>query len=59
MSKEMLLQTLNAVVNTLNGTTIRADQHDAYQRINACANELQHVMQEIQKEEQPEQNKEG
>lgn len=58
MRKEMLLQTLNAVINTLNGTTIRADQHDAYQRINACVNELKHVMQEIQKEEQPEQ-KEG
>lgn len=58
MSKEMLLQTIKAVINTLNGTTIRADQRDAYQRINACVNELQHVMQEIQKEEQPEQ-KEG
>ena len=58
MDHQEITNRLNAVINTLNGTIIRADQHDAYQRINACANELQHVMQEIQKEEQPEQ-KEG
>ena len=59
MNKDMILQTLQAVINTLNGATLRADQHDAYQRISACTNELQHLMQEIDKQESEELKKEG
>lgn len=59
MDKDMILQTLQAVINTLNGATLRADQHDAFQRISACTNELQHLMQEIEKPEPTEQQKEG
>lgn len=58
MNKDLILQTLQAVINTLNGATLRADQHDAFQRISACTNELQHLMQEIDKPE-PDEKKEG
>ena len=58
MNKDMILQTIQAVINTLNGATLRADQHDAYQRISACTNERQLLMQEIDKPE-PDEKKEG
>lgn len=41
---EQVIQRITMVINTLNGATIRADQLDAVQRINACTRELQAVI---------------
>jgi hypothetical protein len=64
---ENIIAKITAVINTLNGATIRADQIDAIQRINVCVNELRNVIaecameqrkQEEQPEEQPEEKEE-
>lgn len=44
---------LNAVINTLNATTLRADQIDAVQRISACTMELLNIIKEMEAQEQP------
>lgn len=44
---ETIIRTLIAVANTLDGITIRADQIDAIQRINACTRELRGLMEAI------------
>lgn len=44
MSKEECIQRIQAVVNTLNAATLRADQVDAVQRINACTRELHSII---------------
>lgn len=46
---ETLIQRLTAVANTLSGATIRADQIDAIQRINACVRELHSIMADVSK----------
>lgn len=59
MEKNMIFNTLQAVINTLNGATLRADQHDAFQRISACTNELHHLMELIEQDKSEEKQKEG
>ena len=49
---------LNAVINTLNAATLRADQVDAVQRINACTQELRGVINTLEAEQKDE-TKEG
>lgn len=44
---ETIIRTILAVANTLDGITIRADQIDAIQRINACSRELRGLMEAI------------
>lgn len=44
---------LNAVINTLNAATLRADQLDAVQRISACTMELHSIIKELQTPSQP------
>ena len=56
---ENIIARITTVINTLNGATLRADQLDAIQRINACVNELRNVIAECaveqrKQEEQPE-----
>ena len=54
MNNEQYIQRITAVINTLNGTVLRADQIDAFQRINVCTSELKAIMSELsnpQKEE--------
>lgn len=41
---------LHAVINTLNAATLRADQVDAVQRINACTQELRGVIAVLESE---------
>ena len=41
---------LQAVINTLNAATLRADQVDAVQRINACTQELRGVIAVLESE---------
>ena len=43
-----IVQRLTAVINTLNAATVRADQIDAVQRINACTNELRSLIETIE-----------
>ena len=47
MNKEQYIQRIQAVVNTLNAATVRADQVDAVQRIAACTRELNSIMEEL------------
>lgn len=47
MNKEQYINRLQAVVNTLNAATVRADQVDAVQRIAACTRELNSIMEEL------------
>lgn len=44
---EQVIQRITAVINTLNGAMIRADQVDAVQRIDACTRELKNVIAEL------------
>lgn len=44
---EQVIQRITAVVNTLNGAMIRADQIDAVQRIDACTRELKNIIAEL------------
>ena len=46
------IQRLNMVVNTLNAATLRADQLDAIQRIQACTAELRGVMADLRKQDE-------
>ena len=50
MKNEQYIQRLTAVINTLNGATIRADQLEAIQRINACTRELRGLIEAIKAE---------
>lgn len=50
MDKKLMIQTIQAVVNTLNAATLRADQVDAVQRINACTQELRGVIAVLESE---------
>lgn len=47
MNKEQYIMKLQAVINTLNAATVRADQVDAVQRIAACTNELNSIIKEL------------
>lgn len=47
MNKEQYIQRIQAVVNTLNAATLRADQVDAVQRIAACTRELNGIIAEL------------
>ena len=44
MSKEEYIHKLQAVINTLNAATVRADQIDVVQRIDACTRELNGII---------------
>ena len=56
MSKEQHILKIQAVINTLNGATIRADQVDVVQRIAACVRELNGMINELNA---PEEKTEG
>lgn len=43
---------LTAVINTLNAATLRADQVDAVQRINACTAELTNMIKAMQEQDE-------
>lgn len=43
-----IITRLTAVINTLNAATLRADQLDAIQRINACVQELRGVIKALE-----------
>lgn len=47
---ETIIRTLTAVANTLDATTLRADQLEAIQRINACTRELRGLIEAIKAE---------
>ena len=49
MGNEYIMK-LQAVINTLNSTMIRTDQIDAIQRIAACTNELNGMMNKMREE---------
>lgn len=49
MDQNKITMRLQAVINTLSAATLRADQLDAVQRINACTHELRSVIKEIEK----------
>lgn len=51
---EQITQRITAVINTLNGAMLRADQIDAIQRIDVCTKELKHIIEALNapKEEQ-------
>lgn len=51
---EKYIQRINAVINTLNAATLRADQINAVQRIDACTRELKAIMQDLAQQEQSE-----
>lgn len=44
---EQITQRITAVINTLNGAMLRADQIDAIQRINVCTRELSGLIEDI------------
>lgn len=52
MNKEQQIMKLQAVINTLSATTIRADQVDAVQRINACTAELSNMIKVMQAQDE-------
>lgn len=54
MNNEQYIMKLQAVINTLNGAMLRADQIDAIQRIDVCTKELKHIIEALNapKEEQ-------
>lgn len=56
MNKEQYIQKLQAVINTLNGATVRADQVNVVQRIAACTRELNDMINELSA---PEEKTEG
>lgn len=58
MEQNNIIGRLNAVINTLNAATIRADQVDAIQRINVCVTELRGVIGALN-EENKDETKEG
>lgn len=48
MPHNEIIAKLNAIINTLNAATLRADQIDAIQRINACTQELHVIMKAME-----------
>lgn len=54
MNKEQYIMKLQAVVNTLNAATVRADQIDVVQRIDACTRELNGIIKELNAPEEQE-----
>jgi len=58
MEQNDIIMRLKAVINTLNAATLRADQLDAIQRINACVAELRGVIGTLTAEQKDE-TKEG
>lgn len=54
MNKERYIMKIQAVVNTLNAATVRADQIDVVQRIAACTNELNGIIKELNAPEEQE-----
>lgn len=58
MEQNNIIMRLHAVINTLNAATLRADQIDAIQRINACTQELRGVINTLEAEQKDE-TKEG
>ena len=57
MNKEQHIMKIHAVINTLNGATVRADQVDVVQRIAACVRELNGMIEDLNA--QPEEQQEG
>lgn len=47
MDKERHINMIQAVINTLNGATVRADQVDVVQRIAACVRELNILIEDL------------
>lgn len=47
MNKEQYIMKIQAVINTLNAATVRADQIDVVQRIDACTRELNGIIKEL------------
>lgn len=47
MNNEQYIMKLQAVINTLNNATVRADQVDVVQRIEACTRELNGLIKEL------------
>lgn len=47
MNNEQYIMKLQAVINTLNAATVRADQVDVVQRIDACTRELNGIIKEL------------
>ena len=58
MEQNKIIMRLHAVINTLNAATLRADQLDAIQRINACTQELRGAINTLEAEQKDE-TKEG
>lgn len=52
MNKEHCIMKLTAIINTLNAATLRADQVDAVQRINACTAELTNMIKAMQEQDE-------
>ena len=52
MNNQQHIQQIQAVINTLNAATLRADQLDAIQRISACTMELKSIIKELEALEQ-------
>ena len=47
MENERFIERITMVINTLNAETLRADQIDAVQRIDACTRELKGIIAEL------------
>lgn len=47
MENKRFIERITAVINTLNAATLRADQIDAVQRIDACTRELKNIIAEV------------
>jgi len=47
MENERFIERITMVINTLNAATLRADQIDAVQRIDACTRELKGIIAEL------------
>ena len=58
MNKEQSIKKIQAVVNTLNAATVRADQFDVVQRIAACTRELNGIIAELSVPDEKEQTHE-
>lgn len=48
MTNDKRIETLYAVINTINATNLRADQVEAVNRLNACVRTLMGIAQEMQ-----------
>ena len=54
MNKEQYIAKIQAVINTSNNATVRADQVDVVQRIAACTRELNGIIKELDAPEKEE-----